>query len=58
MSPPHEGDDPVARNRAQHPRRTPGRPQVGAATTRRLFWVTAAAVVLATVVLTVVLALR
>ncbi len=51
-------DDPVARNRAANPRRTPGRVEVGHATTRRLFWVTAAAILAATVVLAAVLVVR
>lgn len=54
MTPNHE-DDPVAHNRAQNPRRTPGRPEVGEETTRRLFWVITAATVAATLILVVVL---
>ncbi|MGH3665724.1 MAG: hypothetical protein ACRDU8_06505 [Egibacteraceae bacterium] len=47
--------DPVARNRAAHPRRTPGRPQLGARATVALFWLTAAAIGLATAALVAVL---
>lgn len=50
-----DGDDPVARNRAANPRRTPDRPELGAATTRRLFWVIVGAVAAATAVLVVLL---
>ena len=57
-TPSTNGDDPVARNRAAHPRRTPGRPEVGEATTRRLFWVISTAIVAATLVLALVLATR
>ncbi len=49
-------DDPVARNRAVSPRRTPGRRPVGAEQLRPLFFATAAAIVVATVVLVAVLA--
>ena len=44
-------DDPVARNRAVHPRRTPDREPLGDATLRRVMLVAAALVGLATVVL-------
>jgi hypothetical protein len=48
-------DDPVARNRAVHPRRTPDRPQLGDDTLRSVMTVAAVAVGLATVVLLLVL---
>lgn len=48
-------DDPVARNRAVHPRRTPDRPQLGDDTLRRVMAVAAVAIGLATVILLVVL---
>lgn len=49
-------DDPVARNRATHPRRTPDRPQLGDDTLRTVMKVAAVAVGLATVVLLLLLA--
>jgi hypothetical protein len=48
-------DDPVARNRAVHPRKTPGRPQMGDDTLRLVMKVAGIAVGLATVVLLLVL---
>jgi hypothetical protein len=48
-------DDPVARNRAVHPRRTPDRPQMGDDTLRLVMKVAGIAVGLATVVLLLVL---
>lgn len=53
----HNGtDDPVARNRAVHPRRTPDRPQLGDDTLRSVLTVAAVAVGVATVVLLLLLA--
>jgi hypothetical protein len=49
-------DDPVARNRAVNPRRTPDRPQLGDATLRRVIVVAAVSVGVATLVLLLVLA--
>lgn len=49
-------EDPVARNRAAHPRRTPGRPQLGDDTLRTLLAVGGTLVVAATAVLVVFLA--
>lgn len=54
---PAEHDDPVARNRAVHPRRTPDRPQLGDSTLRNVMKVAAVAVGLATVVLLLLLVL-
>ncbi len=51
-------DDPVARNRATPRRRTPGRRELGADVTRRVWLVTAAALLCATAVLVAVLVLR
>lgn len=48
-------DDPVARNRGAHPRRTPDRPQLGDDTLRTVLKVAAAAVGVATVVLVLLL---
>lgn len=48
-------DDPVARNRAVHPRRTPERPQLGDDTLRRVLIVSALAVGLATILLAALL---
>ena len=48
-------EDPVARNRATHPRRTPDRPQLGDDTLRRLLLVGGAVVASATAVLVVFL---
>lgn len=48
-------DDPVARNRAANPRRTPGREPLGNHLMPRLYAATAAAIVLATVALVVLL---
>ena len=53
--PQQQAGDPMLVNRAQNPRRTPGREEVGAATTRRLFFVIVIAVVVATAVLVGVL---
>ena len=50
-------DDPVARNRAVHPRRTPDRPQLGDDTLRRVMTVAGIAVGAATVVLLLVMVL-
>jgi hypothetical protein len=50
-------EDPVARNRAVHPRKTPERPQLGDDTLRRVMAVAGLTVGLATVVLLIVLAL-
>lgn len=49
-------DDPVAKNRAVHPRRTPGRPELGADVTRRAAIAAMLVVGAATVILLVVLA--
>ena len=49
-------DDPVARNRATHPRRTPDREQLGDDTLRTVMAVAAVAVGLATIVLLLMLA--
>lgn len=49
-------DDPVARNRAAHPRRTPGRPELGADVTQRAAIAAMVVVAAATVILLVVLA--
>ncbi len=49
-------DDPVARNRAVSPRRTPGRTPAGAEQLRPLFLTAAAAIAVATIVLVAVLA--
>lgn len=54
---PDPPDDPVARNRAVHPRRTPDRPQLGDATLRRVLIVTAVAVGTATILLALFLVL-
>lgn len=48
-------DDPVARNRAVHPRRTPDREPLGDQTLRTVMKVSAALVALATVVLIVLI---
>lgn len=48
-------DDPVARNRATHPRRTPDRPQLGDDTLRTVMKVAAAVIGLATAVLILLL---
>lgn len=56
MSEADHHDDPVARNRAAHPRRTPGRPPTGWPVTHRLTAITAVVVVVATIVFVVVLA--
>lgn len=53
----HEPDDSAARNKAQHPRRTPGRAPTGWPVTLRWLRVTAAVLVAATLVLVVVLLL-
>ena len=49
-------DDPVARNRAANPRRTPERRPLGDELMPRLYAVTAGAVLVATIVLIVLLA--
>ena len=46
-------DDPVARNRAAHPRRTPDREPLGDTTLRTIMKVTGAMIGLATIVLIV-----
>ena len=48
-------DDPVARNRAVHPRRTPDRPQLGDDTLRTVMKVAAVAVGIATLLLLLLL---
>lgn len=55
MSDHDHADDPVARNRAAHPRRTPDRPQLGDDTLRSVMKVAAVAVGLATLVLVLLL---
>lgn len=50
-----ELEDLLAQRRAANPRRSPGREPVGSGMTRRLVGVTAAAVVLSTLVLLLVL---
>jgi hypothetical protein len=50
-----EGDDPVARNRAAPRRHVPGRPELGADTTRRLRLLTLTILLTATAVLVTVL---
>lgn len=55
MSDNEMNDDPVARNRAAHPRRTPDRPQLGDDTLRAVMKVAAVAVGIATVVLILLL---
>ena len=54
---PEQHDDPVARNRGVHPRRTPDRPQLGDDTLRTVMKVAGIAVGLATVVLLLLLVL-
>lgn len=49
-------DDPVARNRAVHPRRTPDRPQLGDDTLRRVAVVVVGLLAAATAVLVLLLA--
>lgn len=46
--------DPVEANRAAHPRRTPGRPELGADVTRRVTLAALGVVIAATAVLVVV----
>ena len=55
-STPEQHDDPVARNRAVHPRRTPDRPQLGDDTLRTVMKVAGVAIGLATLVLLLLLA--
>lgn len=54
MNHPHE-DDPVARNRAANPRRTPGRVPTGDHIMPALWLTTCATIIIATVVLVAVL---
>lgn len=51
----HRHDDPVAANRAAHPRRTPGRPELGIDVTRRVTLAALGVVIAATAVLVAVL---
>lgn len=51
-------DDPVAANRAVHPRRTPGRPELGIDVTRRAALAAVSVVAVATAILVVVLSTR
>lgn len=56
MEPSQNGHDPVAANRATHPRRTPGREPLGLTQTRRATVAVLLVVAAATVVLVAVLA--
>lgn len=56
MEPSQNGHDPVAANRAAHPRRTPGRDPLGVAETRRATVAVLLVVAAATAVLVAVLA--
>jgi hypothetical protein len=57
MTPHEPADDPVARNRAANPRRTPDRVPLGDHLLPKLYLSTAGAVIVATIVLVVVLTL-